>query len=345
MAVIRPASAERFLAAPPKDTFLFLLHGENAGLVSLRGQALARQSVGKAADPLQILRMDGDAVASDPLRLLDEAYAISMFQDKRALRLVAGRKALIAAVEPLLKTPPQDFVVIIEAGVLKKDAPLRRLVEEAPGAAAIDCPPDSASDLASLVEAQAKSAGVQIDVAARDLLVSLLAPDRLSSEAEISRLMLYAASTGTLGEEEIRRVVDNGSELAVQDLVDAAFLGESAATDALLAQLATQGLEPNAILAALIFHANLLHRACLLVENNRSREDAASEAQRHGLYFKRRPAFERQLQRLNSRVVLALIETLDTASANVRKFPKIADALALRMLWQAGRSGAGRTRG
>ena len=345
MTAIRPASAERFLAAPPKDVFLFLLHGENSGLVSLRAQALARLTTGRDADPLQILRMDGDAIVGEPGRLADEAYAISMFREKRALRIVNGRKALAGALEPLLKAPPEDFAVIIEAGVLKKDAPLRLLVENASAGAAIDCAPDSVADLAALVEAQAKAAGVSLDVQARDLLVSLLPPDRLSSVAEISRLMLYAASTKTLNEQDIRRVVDNGAQLAVQDLVDAAFLGEIATTDTLLLQLATQGLEPNAILAALIFHATLLHRACVLMENNRSREDATSDAQRHGLFFKRRATFERQLQRLNARSVLGLLDSLDTALGNIRKFPKIGDAIAMRMLWQANRSGTGRPGG
>lgn len=342
MSIIRPASAERFLAAPPKDVFVFLLHGENSGLVSLRAQALARRSVGKDADALQILRLDGDAISSDPEKLLNEAYAISMFREKRALRIVAGRKALLAALEPLLKSPPEDFVVIIEAGALKKDAALRRLMEEAAGAAAIECPPDTASELAATVEAATKAAGVRMDVQARDLLVSLLPPDRMTSQAELDRLMLYAGPAGSLTEADIRLVVDNGSELAVQDLVDAAFLGAFDTAETLLAQLATQGLEPNAILFALLSQTVLLHRACVMVESNRSRDEAVADAQRHGLYFKRRPAFERQLRRLTSGAALALLDSLDTALGNIRKFPKIADAIALRMLWQANRSGVAR---
>ena len=46
MTAIRPESAERFLAAPPPQVFLFLLHGDNGGLVSLRAQALAAKLAG-----------------------------------------------------------------------------------------------------------------------------------------------------------------------------------------------------------------------------------------------------------------------------------------------------------
>ena len=339
MTAIRPESAERFLAAPPSQIFLFLLHGDNGGLVSLRAQALAAKLAGPRSGA-QVSRADGDALAGDPGALADEAYAVSMFQETRVLRLGAGRKSLADALAPLLERPPEKFYLIIESGALKRDAPLRVLVEQAPQAASIECPPDSLRDIASFITAQASAAGISIDADARDTLATLLPADRLASQREIEKLFLYAAGQKSVTAEDIRRTMENGSELARQDISDAAFLGKTQELAAMLARLSAPGADPAAALSAALWQAQLLHRIRAAIDAGASPDAALGAAQRYGVYYGRRPIVERQLKRFTADALLAAIATLQAAVGQARKSSALAEAVAAQALAQIAGSAA-----
>ena len=50
-------------------------------------------------DPFALVRLDGDALASDPARLVDEATTVPLFGGRRAIRVRAGSRNLASGVE------------------------------------------------------------------------------------------------------------------------------------------------------------------------------------------------------------------------------------------------------
>ncbi len=137
MVAIPPREAESFARTGFAKFPVVLFYGPDEGLVSERAEAVAKATTG--GDAGNILRLDGDETAADPARLADEAHAISMFGGARAIRVRAGAKALTEALKPLLSTPPIDARIIVEAGDIKGNAPLRQLIEKSPNAAAVAC--------------------------------------------------------------------------------------------------------------------------------------------------------------------------------------------------------------
>ena len=342
MAAIRPESAERFLASPPPAVAAFLLHGDNSGLVTLRAQALALALVGGQSNKTQVLRAEGDALASDPAGLLDEAYAVSMFSEVRAMRVTAGRKNLAEAIAPLLERPPQDFFVIIEAGLLKRDAPLRVMLEGSPSAAAIECPPDTLRDIAAAISAQARAAGLDIGEREREALAALLPADRLAGQRELEKLLLYCDGKTSISLEDIRACVENGSELERQDIIDAAFLGRQDELSALLTRMAGPQGEPIAVLSNALWHAVLLHRMRGLVESGRDIGAAVSAGQRFGLSYARRAVAEKQLPRFSATGLLTVIGGLQAAVADTRKASALAPEIVGQVLQQIASRAAAR---
>ncbi|MGL5734902.1 MAG: DNA polymerase III subunit delta, partial [Beijerinckiaceae bacterium] len=65
MAEIPPAQVEAFLRKPDPDIALILIYGADHGLVVERAGKIAKIVTGGSDDPMQVLRMDGEAVASD----------------------------------------------------------------------------------------------------------------------------------------------------------------------------------------------------------------------------------------------------------------------------------------
>src|SRR5271169_2735544 len=115
-----------------------------------------------AADPMRLTRLEGDAVARDPGALADEAYAVSMFGGARAIWIDAQGRDLLPALEPLFARPPTDCAIVIKAGQLKKGTGLRAAFESSAARASIECYPDDLSTLESLIDAEARAAGLAI---------------------------------------------------------------------------------------------------------------------------------------------------------------------------------------
>jgi DNA polymerase-3 subunit delta len=134
---LKRAETDKFIAHPDSSRAIVLLFGPDAGLVRERADAILRQSVDDRADPFALVRLSGEDLAADPLRLIDEANTVPLFGGRRAISVRAGTRNILAAVEPLLDVKIVDCRIVIEAGDLRKNAPLRAALERARGAVVI----------------------------------------------------------------------------------------------------------------------------------------------------------------------------------------------------------------
>src|SRR5205085_12159388 len=102
------------------------------------------------------------------------AMTIPLFGGRRAIRVRSGGRSFASGVETLLADPPPSCRVVIEAGELRRDAPLRTLCEKAKAAAVIACYPDGVRELTRLVDDELRAASLTITADARATLLTLL---------------------------------------------------------------------------------------------------------------------------------------------------------------------------
>src|SRR5262245_61561923 len=119
MVALKTSDIESFVTRPDPARAVVLVFGPDAGLVSERADALIRASVDDTNDPFSLVRLDGDTLASDPARLIDEATTVPLFGGRRAIRVRAGSRNIVPAVEAVLAARLSDCRVVIEAGDLK----------------------------------------------------------------------------------------------------------------------------------------------------------------------------------------------------------------------------------
>src|SRR3712207_6860503 len=139
MVAVKAGDVDGALRRPDPRIGVFLLYGPDAGLVNERARAVAERSVDDPSDPFQLIRIDGDDIASDPGRLADEAGTMGLFGGKRAIWVKATSRNIAPAVDAVLKGELQDAVVVIEGGDLAKSSPLRALCERSQRALALPC--------------------------------------------------------------------------------------------------------------------------------------------------------------------------------------------------------------
>jgi DNA polymerase-3 subunit delta len=292
---VRPADVDRFLKTPDPAIRVLLIHGPDDGLIAERAAAFARAVTGDSDDPFSLVRLDSAEIAEDPARLADEAHAVPLFGGTRAILVrYAGNRSISPSVEALLETPPTDSWIVISAGELRKDAPLRRLCEQNQGAASIACYADSARDLDRIIDDELTAAGLAISSDARALLQSLIGADRLATRSEVRKLCLYAADTGKIGVEDVRAVVGDASTFAVDEAIDALALGEAADFDRSFRRLVAAGTPGFVVAGAALRHFGFLHLARSAHDRGASPKAVVAGA-RPPIFYQRQSGVERQI--------------------------------------------------
>lgn len=343
MVQIKPQDADRFLSRPDPGIRVVLIHGSDTGLISERAAAFARTILGKNDDPFALVRLDSYEIAADPGRLADEANTIALFGGTRAIWVkVGGNRPIQAAVEAVLAAPPQDAWIVLEAGDIKKGVGLRKLCENARGAAALACYADNDAALDRLIDSELKAASLGIDPDARALLRGLLGADRLASRSEVAKLSLYALGSTTIDIDAVRAVVGDAGASATDEAVDAAALGEAAGLDKAFRRILGSGTAAFVVANAALRHFQLLHRIKSAVEDGMPQQ-TAMERNAGGIFFQRKGKLEQQLRVWSADRLMMALERLDGAIFDSRLKASIADEvigqalLAVAMLARARR--------
>jgi DNA polymerase-3 subunit delta len=126
MAQKKAHEVDGWIAKPDSRARVVLVYGPDRGLVSERAARYAAGTKLPLDDPFSVIRYDASELEQDPGRLLDEARTVPMFGGQRLLwvRNAGAHKGFADAVAALAAEPSPDALVLIEAGDLKKTAPL-----------------------------------------------------------------------------------------------------------------------------------------------------------------------------------------------------------------------------
>jgi DNA polymerase III subunit delta len=329
MVALKPAEVDGFVARPDPARPVVLVFGPDAGLVSERANALIKASVDDPNDPFALARLEGETTTAEPSRLVEEAQTVPLFGDRRAVWVKAGSRNIAPAVEPLLALPALECRVVIEAGDLRRNAPLRSLIERAKNAAALPCYADNERDRARLIDEEMRAAGLKLAPDARAILIPLLGGDRASSRSEILKLALYAHGRGEVSVEDVTAVVSDASALALDDIVDAAFAGKPAELETQLAKARTAGTSAGSILFAAQRQVAQLHKWKTSIEE---RSSFSLDAALPPAQFRRKPLIEAALKTWSAARLATAMAELAEATLQSRRNSDLDNTIAERAL-------------
>ena len=331
MVALKAADVDAFVARPNPERPIVLLFGPDAGLVHERAEKLINASVDDPRDPFALVRIEGDALASEPSRLVEEAHTVPLFGGRRAVWIKSGSRNFAAAVEAVVASPPVDCRIVIEAGDLKRNAPLRAICEKAGSAAVLPCYADNERDLARLIDDEMRDAKLTITPDARAALVSLIGGDRQASRSEIRKLALYAHGKDRVVLEDVIAVVADASALRLDAVVDAAFAGRASDTEAQFSKALSAGTSSGSIISWALRYVTQLHKARVALDAG---EDTftAMRSFMPPVHFSRADTVQAALRSWTAPRLERAMEQLAEAALNVRRTASLADSLAQRAL-------------
>lgn len=340
MVAVKAGDVDGVLRRLDPRILVLLFYGPDNGLVSERARTVAERSVADPGDPFQMIRLDGDTIASDPGRLLDEAGTMALFGGRRSLWIKATSRNLAPAVEGVLQEAVQktiqDTIIVIEGGDLARSAPLRTLCERSQQALALPCYADAGRDLGALVNEALKDAGLIMTSEARAALMANLGGDRLATRGELAKLMLYAHGRREITVEDVDAILSDVSSLTMDSVIDAAFAGAGNDLEIGVRRLAAEGVHPSLLLGAALRHGLMLLQARLSIEEGRS--IAVVLESLRSLHFRRKGLVERHLQRWTSGSLKGTIATIQAHLLDSRRLADLGDAIAMKTLLDIARA-------
>jgi DNA polymerase-3 subunit delta len=291
--IVAARDADRFAAAPPAALRAALVFGPDAGLVQERTEKLMKSVVSDLSDPFLVADLSENILTTDPARLADEVAAISMMGGRRVVRVRGGGNGLTELFARLLDGAPGDALVVVEAGDLPRNAPLRKLFEDDAAAAAIACYADTARGLEELVRGVLKAEGLTIAPEALADAAARLGSDRGVSRRELEKLALYARGHKSVSLADVRAVMGDEAEIRAEEAADAAGSGDFARLDVALERLWTSQISAVAVIRSAMGH---FQRLAVVRENAARGEniESAMKKLRPPVHFLRAEAFRIQ---------------------------------------------------
>ncbi|MGI9417200.1 MAG: DNA polymerase III subunit delta [Geminicoccaceae bacterium] len=301
---IAAGQIERFLRAPDPKTPVVLIYGPDEGLVRERAALLIKSVLDDPADPFRLSDLAADQIKGDPAMLVDEARALCLMGGRRVVRVRQVGDTLRVAAKSLLALETIDALVVLESGDLGRASSLRKLIEQAPNAAALPCYRDEGRDLDSLIDRLLKERHLRPDAEARTYLIEHLGGDRAVTRTELDKLALFAdASAETpraLGIDEVACMIGDSAAIGLDDLAHATTLGDAKAVDRCLNRLLGEGQAPVRLIRTLLNHVTRLRRLALLIERGDTADRAIGQA-RPPIHFRRKGDVKTALRRWNGR--------------------------------------------
>jgi DNA polymerase-3 subunit delta len=331
LVALRGKEIDTFLARPDSSRPIILLYGPDAGLVRERADALMASAVDDPNDPFSLVRLDGDELAAEPSRLVDEAMTVPLFGGRRAIRVRAGSRSFAGGVDTLAEIAIRDCRIVIEAGELRPESPLRKACEKAKNAVAIGCYPDGERDLARLIDEELRPSNLRIAQDARATLMGLLGGDRQASRNELRKLALYSHGKSEITLDDVITVVSDASDLKLDPIVDAAFAGNPAVVESEFAKAMVAGTYPGVIISAAQRQASWLHKSALAAADG-TPLSSVLDGGFPRLHFSRKGAVETALRNFSPPRLVVIIDQLGTAALDMRKQTSLASAIAQRTL-------------
>lgn len=291
----KAAQFSNYLKSPDKKIRVFLVYGQDEGLVRERAKAICLTAVESLDDPFCYMELTASDISNDPARLMDEITAISMMGGERVVRLRGAGNPQSKTIQSALESDFSNSLLVIEAGELRKDAALVKAVKAVPFGAVIPCFRDKNQDITTLIQEVLGDAKLTPENDANEYLRQNLGSDRAISRQELDKLVLYIGDDQRqVSLQDVKAVIGDSSAENIFDVIDAALLGNLPKLEITLNKAFFAGESSITFLRLIQNQLKQLHKAAAFIDRGLSSGDALKKS---GIPFFNHQKAQSQLSR------------------------------------------------
>lgn len=335
MILSRRAELEAFLKNPSSARAV-LFYGRDRGVVRERADVIAKSATEDPDDPFNTALLTDADLDADPARLVDELSAQSLLGGRRLVRVRVGSEK--ASLERLVGEAlaehgagrfNPDATLVVEAGALGRDSPLRKAAEKAKEVVCAPCYEDEPQDIARLVREALARDQVGLTSDALDMFVARLPRERGVARQEIERLALFVGAGGSANAEDLQAFFGVEPDASLADAAQDAFGGRFASAFAHLRRAAAEGEGGPAAVRAVTGHLARLRKIATLASSGAGLQEAAKSA---GVFWKNEREVIRQARAWSLRELDTLQPDVHAADRACKQSGAPAALLAERLV-------------
>jgi DNA polymerase III subunit delta len=298
-------SIGRHLDQPDRATRLYLFYGPDDGQSRALGDRLLK---GLGATRFAV---NAAAIRSDPALLADEAGAMNLFGEMRAIWVEPAGDEIADGVEALLTAPAAESPVIAIAGGLRRTSALIKLAEAHPLALTHASYVPEGQDAERMVIEVGRGHGLRIPASVAARIAASSGNDQAIVGQELAKLALYVGAAPKSPKELDHEAVDAvGADMPEGDflrLADLALSGQLGEVSEELGRLSSGGTEAIPVIRS-------LQRRLLMLAPTRARVEAGESSGAvmaslgKSLFWKDKPLLEKLLATWDARGLETLSE-------------------------------------
>ncbi len=298
---------ESLLNTPHPRFCIYLLYGQDSGLMTERTKRLEKLFMQGNGDDSALISLSSAEVAKDKTLLSDTLNAIPMFGGSRVVSLSGQGTEMKEAVAAAAEQMDEQSRLIIRAYDVNTRHALVNFCDKHEICASIGCYPDEARDLSQLVGQIFTEYQIKYDRELVSVITNRLGADRQASRSEIEKLALFAGQGGQLNTEDVETLLGDGAALQTDLLNTAILTGDIPQFNAHLSRLKQEGVAPIRLLRQLLGLFRVMQSA---YTPHGQPELKALDTVRPPLHFKIKPVVQRALTTWSAPFVDEAIEKL-----------------------------------
>ncbi|MGV3278943.1 DNA polymerase III subunit delta [Rickettsiales bacterium LUAb2] len=311
----------------PKDLPGILLFGQDQGLLSVLVRNIKKSYLGENHSGNDTREIDSAILKQSPEKLAEEAFNLDLLASNNKIIIIkASSSTITPIIEEYINNHASNTLLIVEAEDLPPNNSLRKLFEGHKTAVAIPCYHDNSSSLENAIKQILSQNNYKIDNDALLWLVNHLGNDRLVTEQELNKLMLYKNLNTYITLEDVILTISDNSELAINKLIFNTFSGKAFASYNIFNQI-KEDFADIAIIRGFINHARKLLSVLLTIkQQNISINDAVNQL-KPPILFMYVDSFKQQLNLWNITKINRWLYKLNELEFQSKSSPSISGIL------------------
>jgi DNA polymerase-3 subunit delta len=303
-----------------------VLFGFDDSLISYRGDIIAKKIVNDLSDSFSVANISKEQIRADQATIIDEFSSFAMLGGRKLImirdvdsftaNLVAlALNNLFSQSASLLKN--NDNFILIIAGDLDKNSPLRKLSENTPHLAAIACYEDDDRTSRAFIQSKLLEFNLIYDQEIIDYLLEKFDHNRFIIISELEKISLFLGDQKStkLTTEVIDQVALSSETISTSDLVNN-FAAQNFKSSLISAEkLFKDGFEAITLIR---FLTNYLQKLYICKINIKRGTDFETEVKSQRLFFKQEIEFRKHLKTATFNFLITNLKTLNELEIAVK---------------------------
>jgi len=253
------------------NTNIFLLYGENAGLID---QTI--KDIFLPIFPKSVSNYDESEILRDIENFKSALFNKSFFEDEKLIIINRGTDKILSIIEELIEKKTQDIKVIIKSNFLEKKSRLRKFFEKDENTVIVAYYEDSYQTLYQLVQNFFKEKKLSISSENINLIIDRSKTNRNNIRTELEKILIFSKNKTTVQTKDLVKLINLSENHDISELVDQCLSKNKKKTINILNENNLSTDENILILRSFLHKLKRLKKLKINLEENKSIEQVLS---------------------------------------------------------------------